>query len=310
MIAFLLIIYLVILGLLLKLKVVKPTLWLKLSPLVWFCILLLVLWFPLQFSAPGGPAVVFQYSVAIVPNVTGEVIEVTVEEDQQVKEGDVLLRIDPVPYQAAVDGLEAQLKLAKLRLQQSRALAEQEAGSRYEVESYESQVKQLEAELRGARYNLRETVVRAPADGFVTGVALRAGARVANLPLTKAMSFIDTSERFVVAQIHQNQLRLVEPGQSAQVTFKFYPGKVFEAEVFRVVEALPIGQAEPTGIAQAPRQLVPYPYYVGLRLKEDVDLPVGAIGTAGIYTDNFKAVHLIRRVMMHMDAWKNYVVPN
>ena len=310
MIAFLLVLYLIVLGLLIKFKAIKPTLWWKLSPLVWLFVLLLALWFPLQFSAPGGPAVVFQHTVAIVPNVTGEVIEVTVEEDQQVKEGDVLLRIDPVPYQAVVDQLEAQLKLARLRLQQSTALAEQDAGSRYEVESYEAQIKQLEASLRGARYNLRETVVRAPADGFVTGVALRAGARVANLPLTKAMSFIDTSERFVVAQIHQNQLRYVEPGQPAQVTFKFYPGKVFEAEVFRIVDALPTGQAEPTGTAQAPRQLTPFPYYVGLRLKEDVDLPVGAVGTAGIYTDNFKSVQLIRRVMMHMEAWKNYVVPN
>ena len=86
--------------------------------------------------------------------------------------------------------------------------------------------------------------------------------------------------------------------------------RVFEAEVDRVIEALPTGQAEPTGTAQAPRQLAPLPYYVRLRLKEDVDLPVGAVGAAGIYTSNFKTVQVIRRVMMHMEAWKNYVVPN
>ena len=50
------------------------------------------------------------------------------------------------------------------------------------------------AQLDGAQWNLDKTIVRAPADGYVTNVALRKGARVANLPLSPVMAFIDTSE--------------------------------------------------------------------------------------------------------------------
>jgi len=41
------------------------------------------------------------------------------------------------------------------------------------------------------------TVVRAPADGYVTNVGLMKGARVASLPLSPVMAFIDTSETVV-----------------------------------------------------------------------------------------------------------------
>ena len=53
----------------------------------------------------------------------GEVIEVPVDPDKPVKQGDVLFRIDPTQYQAALDGLEAQLALAETRLEQSEGLA-------------------------------------------------------------------------------------------------------------------------------------------------------------------------------------------
>ena len=63
-------------------------------------------------------------------------------------------------------------------------------------------------------------------------------------------------------------------------------------------------------MAQAPREIVPAPYWVRLRLEDDdLELPVGSVGTVGIYTSWFSTVQVIRRVMMHMDAWKNYVDP-
>ncbi len=74
----------------------------------------------------------------MTPNVTGEVIEVPVETDSAVKEGDVLYKIDPTQYQAALDGLKAQLKLAQTRLEQSEVLAARQAGSVYEVQSLPS----------------------------------------------------------------------------------------------------------------------------------------------------------------------------
>ena len=48
-------------------------------------------------------------AVSIIPNVAGEVIDVPVEANTALKTGDVLFRIDPVPYEAQVKAIEAQL---------------------------------------------------------------------------------------------------------------------------------------------------------------------------------------------------------
>ena len=70
---------------------------------------------------------------------------------------------------------------------------------------------------------------RAPADGYVTNLALRKGARVANLPLSPVMAFIDTSSTIIGVEINQIDARYVAPGQEVEVTFKFAPGRSIRA---------------------------------------------------------------------------------
>ena len=103
-------------------------------------------------------------------------------------------------------------------------LYERNSGRGFDVEQRQSEVDQLKAQLEGAKWNLDKTVVRAPADGYVTNLALRKGARVASLPLAPVMAFIDTSGTLIGAEIAQINARYVEPGQPAEVTFKFMPG--------------------------------------------------------------------------------------
>jgi len=60
-------------------------------------------------------------------------------------------------------------------------------------------------------------------------------------------------------------------------------------------------------------QDLPLPYGVELVLDdEDLNLgtiPGGAIGTAAIYTESVSATHIIRKVMVRMEAWMNYLKP-
>jgi multidrug resistance efflux pump len=65
------------------------------------------------------------------------------------------------------------------------------------VEQRQASVDQLKAQLTGAKWNLDKTECARPADGYVTNVALRKGARVANLPLTSVMAFIDTADTLI-----------------------------------------------------------------------------------------------------------------
>src|SRR5215468_3596555 len=74
----------------------------------------------LNIYAPSSSDVrVFKYTVPIVSQVRGRVIEVPVSEgNRPVKKGDVLFRIDPTPYQLTVNQLQAQLANAEAQQRQ------------------------------------------------------------------------------------------------------------------------------------------------------------------------------------------------
>ena len=100
MIVVLLNVYLVILFCLVKLKIVRFNLFWKISPVLVLLLLLIGLFVPMNWGAPQGPALVARNSVAIVPDVAGEVLEVPVKANTPLNAGDVLFRIDPAPYQS------------------------------------------------------------------------------------------------------------------------------------------------------------------------------------------------------------------
>ena len=167
---------------------------------------------------PGGdhphdraaPAVADQHSRSVA--VAGEVVDVPVTANTPLKSDDVLFVIDPTPFKAKVDNLEAQLKFAELRLGQMTELHQRDTGRLFDVQQRQSEVEQIRAQLDSARWDLDNTVVRAPADGYVTNLALRKGARVASLPMSPVMAFIDTSETILGVEIPQLALPRQDAG--------------------------------------------------------------------------------------------------
>jgi len=312
MIMFLTLVYIAILVILIKVGVVPLNTLTKSSPVVFALLMMVLLFIPMGFFAPSGEAIVLKNTIQIVPNVAGIVTEVAVKPYTPVKEGDLLFRIYKRPYQAAVDALQAQLKLAERRLEQSQSLAERRAGSTFEVEAAETQVESLRAQLDSAEFNLDSTEVRAPVDGHVTNLALRPGSMLMAAPFTMAMALVDDSETAIVVSIHQINLRHVAPGQEAEVVFNLRPGRIFKATVEYVVADLATGQVAPGGTLPVPGQIVPAPYFVRLKLDDNeaaLALPTGAVGVAAIYTGEFEVSYMIRRVMMRMDAWLAYILP-
>jgi RND family efflux transporter MFP subunit len=264
------------------------------------------------WGAPQGSALVVRNGVSIVPNVAGEVIDVPVDGNTALKAGDILFRIDPVPYEAQVKALDAQLKFESLRLSQMTQLLERDSGRAFDVQQRQSEVDQLKAQLEGAKWNLDKTVVRAPADGYVTNVALRKGARVANLPLSPVMAFIDTSETLIGVEISQNDARYIAPGQPVELTFKFRPGAIYSGKVVSVFQAISTGQTQTSGLAVTPKGIESTPFVVRVRLADEdyaKRLPAGSTGTAAIFTEAVKATHLIRKVLLRQIAILNYVNP-
>ena len=113
MIFFLVLCYVALLATLVKLKIIKLTIGWKISPLIFLAFCFVTLIFPLQWGSPSGTVNVYRYVVEVVPNVSGEVLEVPAKPLEPMNKGDVLFQIDPRQYQSEVARLEAALKQAQ-----------------------------------------------------------------------------------------------------------------------------------------------------------------------------------------------------
>ena len=128
-------------------------------------------------------------TVQLRPRVGGYIDTVHFSEGALVRKGQLLFQIDPRPYQAEVDRLQANLEqahaeqaLADSNAQRARKLLEQHAVSREESDrlntaaaSARGQVAATAAALQSARLNRAFTEVRAPIDGRVSNAAITAG---------------------------------------------------------------------------------------------------------------------------------------
>lgn len=320
MIVFLTLLYIGVLALLLKFKVIKLSLWWKLSPVVWMLLLLIVLFIPMQWGAPSGPVTMFQKVVEVIPNVTGEVIEVSSKALSPMEEGDIIFKIDPQTFEYKVRQIEASRDVTKINLARAVKLAKQDFASQFDVDRLTAELKGLEAQLDEANYNLEQTIVHAPSKGFIIALTLQPGQRVANLPLRSWVAYVNDDELKLIVGINQIMLRHIKIGDEAELALKLLPGKILKAKVIDIAYMTPQGQIQPSGLVPpAPTgQQPPQPYGVQLELEETEEIknvlrlsniPGGALGTAAIYTNSVKMTHIIRKVMIRMDAWMNYVIP-
>jgi RND family efflux transporter MFP subunit len=311
MISFLTLSYVAILAVLVKMKVLPNSIATWLSTVVWILLILIVLFIPMQWGAPAGSVRAVTYTVEIIPNVAGPVLEVPVIPNKPLKKGDVLFTIDPTTYQAAVDATQAQLNFQRLRLEQFTKLASRGAGNQFQVDEAEARVRQLESELVAANWNLQETTVRAPSDGFVTTVGLRPGQRVLTL-LRPAMTFIDTSGIFLAVQIQQIYKRHLKVGQPVEIALKTRPGIIYTGKIQAIVRATSGSQLLTSGTVLPAQQIQSEPFWVRVDMDDDEaekSLTAGAAGTAAIYTSSATMTHLVRKVMIRMESYINFINP-
>src|ERR1700758_2187460 len=135
-----------------------------------FALTVLILF--MNIVAPSSSDVRAQnYVIPIVPRVTGQVTEVPIEPNRPIRRGDVLFKIDPVPFKAAEKAADATLRgakdqlnnatnkkasltprieLAKKRVEQFTALATTGAGKRADLEQAQSDLGNLQSEFLAA----------------------------------------------------------------------------------------------------------------------------------------------------------------
>ena len=277
------------------------------------------------FSPLSSDARMFRFIIPIVPNVRGEVIEVPVEGNQVVQQGDTLFRIDPAPYEFAVRQLEGQLarheaekRLAEINMERAQKLLKVQAAAQVDLDVWtanrdaaQASMASTQAQLDDARWQLDETVVDAPYEGYVVNLQLRPGNVVTTIPAASPMAFISHEASFVLASFSQSSIRRIAVGDAAEVVFANVPGQTFSGEVFRIVG---VGsQAQLTASGQLPTLTgapVTDRWAVLIRLDDEAvarTLSQGAGGTVAIYTDKGQPVHVISKVALRINAWLGYL---
>jgi len=186
------------------------------------------------------------------------------------------------------------------------------AAARAQVATAKAQVDLSRADVANAQWNLDQTAVYAPANGYAVNVQLRAGSYVTAFPVAPAMSFVE-EEYQVIAFYAQNELRLVEPGNAAEFTLKTHPGRVIKAKVDSIVWAQGQGQVVQSG--QLPTTgaipIVPGRFPVKLEVEtrdKDLFLAAGAAGAGAIYTDYGAIIHIVRMVILRVGSITDILV--
>lgn len=179
------------------------------------------------------------------------------------------------------------------------------------VNGEQSQIVSLRAQLTEARYNLEQTVVRAPSDGYATQVLVRPGTYAAALPLRPVMVFIPEQKRQIVAQFRQNSLLRLEPGDMAEVVFNALPGQVFTGKLTAILPVVPGGSYQAQGTLQS---LTVVPGTDGVLALIELEpnaqvesLPDGIYAQVAVYSDHFSHVAVMRKVLLRMTSWMHYL---
>lgn len=179
------------------------------------------------------------------------------------------------------------------------------------VSGEQSQIVSLRAQLAEAQYNLEQTIIRAPSNGYVTQVLIRPGSFASSLPLRPVMIFIPEQKRQVIAQFRQNSLLRLTAGDEAEVVFNALPGQVFRARLLRIIPVVSGGTYQAQGTLQS---LTIDPGSDGVLAVVELDpdalvdsLPDGIFAQVAVYSDHFSHVSVMRKVLLRMTSWVHYL---
>ncbi len=167
--------------------------------------------------------------VAIAPDVAGLITQVDVHDNQLVKKDQVLFTIDQPRYQKAVEEADADVAYYKALASEKRREAGRrnqlgiQAMSREEIDqannvlqTVEHQLAKAEATRDLAKLDLERTVIRAPADGWVTNLNVYSGEFITRG--STAVALVKQNSFYIQAYMEETKLEGVRPGYRAEIT--------------------------------------------------------------------------------------------
>ncbi len=296
-----------------KFKLLPITLWTVVTSIfiVIVTLVFLFLWLG-RYQPVTHYARSYAITTPVISEVQGRVIEVTSEGGKPLKKGDMLFKIDPEPFQARLDSVAAQLKLADMRLKQESDLVANGAGNQYDLDKAKSEADRLKADERAAQYQLNATTVRAPADGYVTQVTIRPGQFVASMAFSQVMVFVHAEGPYLAAGFQQAATEFIKPGNEAEVAFDAAPGRVFKAKVKSIQPLMAEGTASASGTlitldGAGKRGRTPVMIEIDDEDVSKYNLPAGSNATVAVYTGQMHHMNILRRIILRIKSWENWV---
>jgi len=209
-----------------------------------------------------------EIEIKISPDVSGEIIELSVKEGDEVKVGDLLIKINPDVYMANVDRLDATLNSAMANLATSKArFIESEATYKRNEKLWKDKVisdadfegitanmhvaeqnmvaakfniKSASASLKEAHDNLAKTMIFAPVNGIVYGLSVEKGERVvgtSQMAGTEMMRLANLNEMEVSVEVNENDIVRVIKLDTADIEVDAYLDRTFKGIVTEVANS-------------------------------------------------------------------------
>lgn len=206
--------------------------------------------------------------VKISPDVSGEIVELNVEEGDRVQKGDLIIKIRQDVYISLKDRAEASLNSTRAQYRQQKAsfdqaeqnynrnldLYEKRAISLQEFEAstaeYEMASEQLKAaefniesataSLREAEENLTKTVIYSPIDGIISSLGVEKGERVvgtSQMAGTEMLRIADFNMMEVLVDVNENDIIRITKGDTADIDVDAYPGRTFKGVVTQIANS-------------------------------------------------------------------------
>jgi multidrug resistance efflux pump len=208
-----------------------------------WALLIVVIWKPMALGAdepkPGqvlweakGYAVPAR-QVTVSPKVSGQVVELLIEEGKRVKAGDVLARLDPAEQEAALRLARAEMKLAEAGLAKAK-----EGAGKADLAVAQAKVEVAQARVALAQRRLECTVVRAPVDGTVLVKRAEVGTLINPKAFNVPASLCDLADlrtMDVEVWVQERDLAKVATGQPCLIRLEAFPKATYRGRVARLL---------------------------------------------------------------------------
>ena len=208
-------------------------------------------------SILASGTLIYESQITLASEVVGRVKEVLVKEGESVKEGQLLLRLDPETSRAEIAQIQASRRVAELNINRQQVNSDAQAAKQKRYEGLRAQgmveavkyddfvtqrdlavvelrssreaLKQTEAQLKQAQERLAKTEIRAPVSGKVTAVYIKVGETAVpsatSIAGSSLMIIADTTSLYAEVNIEETDIARISKGQEAKIVPAAFPDK-------------------------------------------------------------------------------------